>query len=97
MAFNDQTIQQVWEKGTIVPGYDPAKYRQDKCRAWMVRSEYGNRNSNFGWEVDHIIPNGIDYLSNLQPLQWENNVAKGVGALICAVTSRGNVNARVGS
>ena len=92
--WNESTIQAVWEKGRVVSGYDPDKFRQDACTAWMSRAEYGNRDSTLGWEVDHIDPSGGNYLSNLQPLQWENNVAKGDGPLKCAVRSSGNKNYR---
>lgn len=90
------TIQAVWEKGKIVPRYDPDKWRKDACDAWMSRDQYGNRDSNLGWEIDHIDadPDNND-IDNLQPLQWENNVAKGDGPLKCAVTSKGNKNVRI--
>lgn len=29
------TLDAVWNKGTVVAGYDPAKYRKDNCGAWM--------------------------------------------------------------
>lgn len=79
-AFDQQTIQRVWEKGRFVPGENPALIRKDQCGAKMKRHEYGNTNSSFGWEIDHIIPEsqgGNDRIENLQPLQWENNRAKG--------------------
>lgn len=78
--YNEETIQQVWEKGRIVAGYDSAIIRKDPCGAWIMRNDYGNTNSKFGWEIDHIYPEslgGDDNLLNLRPMHWENNKSKG--------------------
>ena len=86
--FSEETIQAVWNKGQIVPGYDPSEHRRDVCSALIIRDRHGDRNSKNGWEIDHINPNGSDRIDNLQPLQWENNVAKSdSGKLECVVTS----------
>ena len=95
---DDRLIQQVWEKGKIVPGNDPTILRQDDCGAWIMRTEYGNRRSQYGWEIDHIQPKdngGSDALSNLRPLQWQNNASKGNSRLGCAVTASGQNNVSV--
>ena len=77
-SFDHVTIGAVWNKGAVVPGYDPARLRKDQCGAWIARDEYG-QTTNLGWEIDHVKPvvaGGPDDLWNLQPLHWENNRGK---------------------
>lgn len=95
--WSDDQINAVWNKGIIVPGYDPTKYRKDIAGAWMDYAQYGKIESDYGWEIDHIRPksmNGADFISNLQPLQWQNNRSKGDDYPCCdfVVTSVGNRN-----
>ncbi len=96
MAFSEETIQAVWEKGIKVASQDPVMWRQDHCTAWISRAKYGDRDSPYGWEIDHIksqADGGGDELSNLRPLQWENNVSKQQGRLTYPVVSSGVNNA----
>jgi hypothetical protein len=90
--FSENTIQEVWEKGKVVSGWDPSKRRKDQCGAWIRRKEHGNRDSSFGWEIDHISPSGSDALHNLRPLQWKNNVVTSDGRLTCSIIAVGNEN-----
>lgn len=87
-TITKELIEQVWEKGRIIADYDKNSIRQDACGAWIRFDKYGDRNSVFGWEIDHIYPESIlrerkvpdeeiDCIDNLRPLNWINNDSKG--------------------
>ncbi len=96
MSFSEETVEQVWQKATYVdPQCEAQGFRKDQCGAWIQRQAYGDRNSDYGWEIDHITPRGDgggDEPSNLRPLHWRNNLAKSGGRLTCVVRSNGNKN-----
>ena len=90
MSFDEKMISDVWAKGQVVGSNNPDEYRKDECGAWMYFSHYGNRNSQYGWEIDHItFVNHVasDELNNLRPLQWQNYACKGSGELTCITTA----------
>jgi hypothetical protein len=86
-SFSDEVKRLVWEKGIIIKGLSPDEYRRDICGNIIAWSEYGNRQSDQGWEIDHIVPKAMrtvagfellefDNINNLQPLFWRNNASK---------------------
>ena len=93
--ISQKIIQEVWNKAKEVLNRNPKEVRMDKCGALIKFDEYGNRKSEQGWEIDHIIPvvkGGTDDITNLQALQWENNAAKGDGELRCKITFKDGRN-----
>ena len=61
----------VWSKALEVPGVDPAVMRKDRHGYLMRYSDYGDRSSAFGWEIDPLIPvalGGPEDEWNLEPL-----------------------------
>lgn len=79
--FSDKVVQDVWIRTTIpLDGFDPNIIASDCCGAVIVLSEYGNVDSPYGWEIDHIFPvssGGTDIDDNLRAMHWENNRSKG--------------------
>ena len=99
--WSEDQIRAVWNKGRVIPGLDSNKLRQDLAGAWIEYSQYGNHDNDlgFGWEIDHRVPksrNGTDDISNLRPLQWENNRSKGDNYPIWSstISSDGDKNIR---
>lgn len=94
--YSKKLIQQVWEKGIIIQGYDPEMYRKDVCNAWICYTEFG-KNTEYGWSIDHVLPlnkGGKNDIINLRPLQWQNNQSKGddYPTYKAIITSEGNKN-----
>jgi hypothetical protein len=76
--FDDERLDQVWDKAKKVRGKDPKLYRRDSEGDIIYKPSYG-KTSDMGWEVDHSKPvskGGTDHLNNLNPLQWKNNREK---------------------
>ena len=95
--MDENLIQHVWEKGRVIPHYNPDLFRQDAAGAWMIREQYGNTDSMFGWEIEHIYPHalgGTDALLNLRPMQWMNIRSKGDNYpnYLAKIISRDNQN-----
>lgn len=95
---NDEIKDMVWNKAKFISdANERLGFRKDQCDAWIKYSEYGNRQSDYGWEIDHITPvskGGDDSLANLRPLHWNNNASRQDGRLFCVVKSKGDKNVK---
>ena len=79
MAYTEETLDKIWNKGSIIFGKDPDKYRKDVNGNVMFRSSYG-KYSKMGWNVDHKrakANGGSDSIRNLQPMNSRANSSKG--------------------
>lgn len=84
MELTENQKRTIWEEGTIDDKYPSDQVRKDACGAFIRYSDFGDRDSVFGWEVDHIYPasrlkadDDVDNFANLRPLHWKNNASKG--------------------
>ncbi|WP_163710449.1 HNH endonuclease signature motif containing protein [Mangrovibacterium lignilyticum] len=79
-SWSEETKRAVWDKGRNIPEFAPDQWRWDVAGKVMKYDDYGDRQSEYGWEIDHIDPvanGGTDDISNLQPLTWKHNTHKG--------------------
>lgn len=98
MLCTEEIIQEVWEKGTVVTKNNPDIWRQDQCGAWIARSGYGRQDSPFCWEINYIHSQnqkGGQDISNLRPMQWENNIHKQDGNIVCVLKAVGVKNSNI--
>ena len=94
LQLSPDDIWSIWSKGEIFAGNDPVFWRRDICGAWMFRSHYNRKDSEYGWVIDRINleDTNMDPVSNHRPVQWRNTIRKPDGTIKCQVTSTGTHN-----
>ena len=76
-----------WNAAIIVDEYSPDRIRKDACGAWIAYDDFNNKESMFGWEIDHVYPTsrlnmmGIprklwNHPLNIRAMHWKNNFSK---------------------
>lgn len=87
-TWTEEAKLAVWNKAPLAQAITRnPDVRLDSCKALMLWDDYGDRDSNYGWEIDHVVPekllqdNGvpqelIDHIDNLRPMHWSNNCKK---------------------
>ena len=74
MPMNERA-KKVWEAH-----YGRKPGVKDPYGTWIEKTAYGDENSKFGWDLDHIVPKsrgGTNAMSNLRPMHYSNNRARG--------------------
>lgn len=94
-AYDRTVLDQIWQLAQAVTGNDDVLWRKDEFGAWINRLEYGNRHSQFGWEIYDPSLSGGDFgLRSLRPLQWQNYLDKVAFEDTPRVTADGLRNSR---
>ena len=95
-GYDAEVVRSVWRLAQVVPGNDPEVWRKDEFGAWIHRQEYGNRHSEFGWEITvYGFTRHATGLAALRPMQWQNHLDFMVASRHRAVmTADGLRNAR---
>jgi hypothetical protein len=94
MFFSDEFKKQIiWQKAKPIISMDENEWRYDFQNRIIRYSEYGNRNSKYGWEFGHIHDRrlgGSDSFNNLRPQHWQSNASDGgiLAALLKGTESR---------
>lgn len=76
-GFSREVVESVWELATEVSGMDSALWRQDEFGCWIHRLSYGQRSSQFGWEIfDPGQGRHSQGVYAMRPLQWSHYIAQ---------------------
>lgn len=88
MPWTEEQKRAAWQKAVDVDGKNPNVWKKDCCGAWIRWEDYGDLDSEYGWEIDHIFPEnrletfGVpkkerDAIENLRAMHYANNRSKG--------------------
>ncbi|WP_342276103.1 hypothetical protein [Spiroplasma endosymbiont of Nebria brevicollis] len=85
MVWSTQQIEDVWNKGEIIPNFNPSLYRKDYGGALIYKNSFLNHArlnddiKSFNWTIIHQKPlssGGANNISNLVPLNNTNAISK---------------------
>ena len=94
-GYDRGVIDTVWEYAAVIEGNDPDLWRKDEFGAWLYRTDYGRRNSDFGWEICDInAGRGSGGVAALRPMQWQNYLDQAAAMTQSRVTADGLRNVR---
>lgn len=69
-----------WNNAAAIAEYNPAEWRRGVDGSAMRRQDYGDRASQYGWEIGRVVPithDGRDALDNLRAPHRRNNARRG--------------------
>jgi hypothetical protein len=76
-GFSRDVVESVWELAAEVTGMDSALWRQDEFGCWIHRFSYGQRSSQFGWEIfDPGQGRHSQGVYVMRPMQWSHYLAQ---------------------
>jgi hypothetical protein len=79
MSMLEDLKRAAWSRTTPVSGENAWEFRKD-CKGSLIRyTDFGNRHSPFGWELDYIVSRafgGSGDSDNLQALHWRANAVR---------------------
>ena len=92
--FDTETVRRVWGFARKIAGNDPELWRKDEFGAWIHRLDYGNRRSQFGWQIAESAGIHEAGLASLRALQWQNYVDQTAALTQSHMTADGLRNVR---
>ena len=75
MSLTPTIIEEVWERAIKVNGYDGTTWRVDAFGSPILRTDYGNRASRYGWVIGRLRKKSAvreDTASDMRAIQWQN-------------------------
>jgi hypothetical protein len=66
-----RSVMTAWQKGIVIPGFDPDLWRRDRFGNAMFYRAHGQR-SEYGWEIDRIFPDRLSGCAEIElaPTWW---------------------------
>ena len=75
MSISPTLLEAVWQRATTINGYDGGTWRTDAFGSPILRDDYGNKESKYGWVLGRIRranPAREDCAADFRAIHWQN-------------------------